>query len=408
MSNRDATGAALGEEAREGAVSSSNPAAFRLRAAPPQVTRLSRKALAVIGVVVGTGIGGSLLYALHGDRPPTPPKNVYTRMGAAKPAMVTEAPADYSKVPKLGPPLPGDLGPPIVAAQRSGTIAERPVTAASTDAQVAQQRQQLEQQEREAARTSRLFESEPMASAASESGGVPPVSSPSLAVAPTPLPFRPQESEAAKRGFVSTSESRKFASADRLSPPPSPYVLQAGSVIPAALITGIRSDLPGQITAQVTENVYDSPTGRVLLIPQGSRLIGRYDSDVSAGDERVLLAWDRLILPGGRSILLDREPGADAAGMAGLQDRTDHHWGNLFKASLISTLLGVGTELVTDDRSRLVQALRYGTQDTVNQTGRTLVQHEVGLAPTITIRPGFALRVIVTRDLVLEPQARSS
>ena len=358
--------------------------------------------------MVGVTIGGSLLYALHGEPPPTPPKNVYTGMGAAEPAMVTEAPADYSKVPKLGPPSPGDLGPSIVAAQRNGTVAEKPATAASTDAQTAQQRRQLEQREREAARTSRLFESERMASALPESSGVPPVSSPSLAAAPTPLPSQPPESEAARRGFVSTSDNSRFASAERLSPPPSPYVLQAGSVIPAALITGIRSDLPGQITAQVTENVYDSPTGRILLISQGSRLIGRYDSDVSAGDERVLLAWDRLILPGGRSILLDRQPGADAAGMAGLQDRTDHHWGDLFKASLISTLLGVGIELVTDDRSRLVQALRYGTQDTVNQAGRTLVQHEVGLAPTITIRPGFALRVIVTRDLVLEPQARSS
>lgn len=112
----------------------------------------------------------------------------------------------------------------------------------------------------------------------------------------------------------------------------SPNVVQAGSIIPAALITGIRSDLPGQITAQVTQNVYDSPTGRILLIPQGARLIGEYDSDVASGQNRVLLAWDRLILPGGHSILLDRLPGADVAGMAGLQDRTNFHWGNMLRA----------------------------------------------------------------------------
>src|SRR3546814_8883786 len=99
----------------------------------------------------------------------------------------------------------------------------------------------------------------------------------------------------------------------RLTAPPSPNVVQAGSVIPAALITGIQSDLPGQVTAQVTQNVFDSATGRALLIPQGSRLIGAYESKIAAGQNRVLLAWDRLILPGGRSIDLVRQPGADAS-----------------------------------------------------------------------------------------------
>jgi type IV secretion system protein VirB10 len=183
----------------------------------------------------------------------------------------------------------------------------------------------------------------------------------------------------------------------------SPYVVQAGSVIPAALITGIRSDLPGQITAQVTQNVYDSPTGRILLIPQGSRLIGEYDSDVAAGQNRVLLAWDRLILPGGQSILLDRLPGADAAGMAGLEDQTNYHWGNMLKAALISTLLGAGTELISNGDSDLIRALRFGTQDTISQTGRQVVQRQLNVPPTLTVRPGFLLRIIVTRDLVLEP-----
>src|SRR3546814_7673406 len=118
------------------------------------------------------------------------------------------------------------------------------------------------------------------------------------------------------------------------------------------------------------------------LIPQGSRLIGEYDSEISAGQNRTLLAWDRLILPGGQSILLDRQPGADAAGMAGLQDQTNHHWGNVLKATLVSTLLGVGTELATANDSALIQALRYGTQDTVNKTGRRLVQNEINIPPT--------------------------
>lgn len=115
---------------------------------------------------------------------------------------------------------------------------------------------------------------------------------------------------------------RPAESSARVLGPSSPNIVQAGSVIPAALITGIQSDLPGQITAQVTQNVYDSPTGRILLIPQGARLVGEYDSEIAGGQNRVLLAWDRLIFPGGRSIALDRLPGGDGSGMAGLADRT--------------------------------------------------------------------------------------
>ncbi|MAC59105.1 MAG: conjugal transfer protein TraI, partial [Novosphingobium sp.] len=143
--------------------------------------------------------------------------------------------------------------------------------------------------------------------------------------------------------------------------------------------------------------------GRILLIPQGARLIGEYDSQITAGQTRVLLAWDRLILPDGRSIVLERQPGADAAGYAGLQDKVNQHWGGVFKAAMISTLLGVGTELTTDNDSDLVRALRLGTQDTINQAGQQIVRRQLNIQPTLTIRPGYPLRVIVTRDLVLEP-----
>ena len=153
----------------------------------------------------------------------------------------------------------------------------------------------------------------------------------------------------------------------------------------------------------MTQNIYDSPTGRILLIPQGSRLIGEYDSEIVAGQNRVLLTWDRLTFPGGRSIALGRLPGADAGGMAGLADRTDYHWGHMFKAALISTLLGVGAELGADDDDRLVRAIRSGSQDSIGQTGRQIVDRQLAIPPTITISPGFAFRVIVTRDLVLEP-----
>jgi type IV secretion system protein VirB10 len=201
-------------------------------------------------------------------------------------------------------------------------------------------------------------------------------------------------------GQASNSQT---VSVERLTAPASPNIVQAGSIIPAALITGIRSDLPGQITAQVTQNVYDSPTGRILLIPQGARLIGEYDSEIAAGQTRVLFAWDRLILPDGHSIVLERQPGADPAGYAGLQDRVNQHWGNLLKAAAISALLGAGAEQGANEDDDLMRALQRGSQDTINQSGQQIVRRQLDVKPTLTIRPGYSLRVILTRDLVLEP-----
>ncbi|OJV27427.1 MAG: conjugal transfer protein TraI [Sphingomonas sp. 67-36] len=384
--------------------------AFRIRADPPRVMRLSKKTLAVIGIVAGTGIGGSLIYALQ-PRSHVAATNVYDTDARNKADVVTSAPSDYSKVPKLGPALPGDLGRPILSAQANGQNVPTPPIGAQPPADpavmAAAQARQRAAQERDTARTSKLFLGS-AAPAAIDTNPAAPGAPPATATATagqsadqgsTPAPT----DQASKRAFLQNTGNRTTASLERLAAPASPNIVQAGSIIPAALITGIRSDLPGQITAQVTQNVYDSPTGRILLIPQGARLIGEYDSQVSAGQNRVLLAWDRLIMPDGRSILLDRQPGADARGYAGLQDGTNYHWGNMLKAALVSTLLGVGTEFATKGDDELLRALRYGTQDTINQSGRQLVQREVNVPPTLTIRPGAPLRVMVTRDLILDP-----
>ena len=188
--------------------------------------------------------------------------------------------------------------------------------------------------------------------------------------------------------------------------PPSPDLPMPADV-PAALITGIRSDLPGQITAQVTENIYDTPTGRARLIPQGARLIGLYDSQVAFGQSRVLLVWTRLIMPNGRSIVLERQQGADVGGYSGLEDEVDNHWGELAKAALLSTVLSVGSEVGSGadngNNTAILQALRLGAANSLNQTGQQVVRRNLNIQPTLTIRPGFPVRVIVNRDLILEP-----
>jgi type IV secretion system protein VirB10 len=253
--------------------------------------------------------------------------------------------------------------------------------------------------EEEAARTSRVFFQTAVVGAATRdaNGNIATTNS----TGPDLGGQTPQDRQLA---FLQAAADRQIVAPDRVMPPASPYVLQAGAVIPAALITGIRSDLPGQITAQVTENVYDSPTGRALLVPQGTRIIGQYDSGVGFGQRRVLLVWTRLIFPNGRSIVLERQPGADAAGYAGLEDGVDFHWRELFKAAALSTILSVGAEAGSSgEESDIVRALRSGASDSVSQVGQQIVQRQLQIAPTLTIRPGFPVRVIVSRDLVLEP-----
>jgi len=376
-----------------------SPEGFRLGAEPPRVMRLSRKALASIGAVAGVGIGGALLYALQ-PVAPKDPENLYRADSRNRSETVTGAPADYGSIPKLGPPLPGDLGRPIVSAQANGEVVPVPNMAPppSTQPDPAEQARQRAEQERDSARASRLF----LGGGTATIDGIAPV----LAV-PAAAGSEPQaaagSAAASRRAFLAESGRRSAESAERIREASSARILQAGSIIPAALITAIHSDLPGQVTAQVTENVYDSPTGRLLLIPQGARLVGEYDSEINAGQKRVLVAWDRLIFSDGRSISLGRLPGGDASGAAGLKDRTDYHFGNMIRAALISTLLGFGTELASNSEDRLARALRGGAQDTTNETGRQIVERELGVPPTIRIREGARLRVLVMRDMIVAP-----
>ncbi|MES2443341.1 MAG: TrbI/VirB10 family protein [Pseudomonadota bacterium] len=385
---------------------------LRLRGDPPRVMRLSRKALAAVGLVTTAGIGGALIYALQ----PSAPKSqteLYATDNRATSDSLAGAPKDYSQVPRLGPPLPGDLGRPILSAQQRGVdVTPPPIGAPSAApagpaANAAQAARERVRQERDAARTSKVFVGSE--SAANSAGAAPPAPlQPSSATGAPAAPTAAAggdggDGQSAKRNFLRPAEGVQTQSAYRVVQPSSPYVVQAGSIIPAALITGIRSDLPGTITAQVTQNVFDSVTGRFLLIPQGSRLIGEYDSQVSFGQNRVLLAWDRLILTDGRSIQLDRLPGSDASGYSGLQDRVNQHWGAMLRAALVSTLLGVGTEVGNGDDNDLVRALRQGTSESIGRTGQDLVRRQMNVQPTLTVRPGFQLRVIVTRDIVMAP-----
>ncbi len=384
-------------------------AAMRLRAERPRVTRLSRKVLAGGAAIGMIAISAAVLWALQNNRSrSTTTQELYTTDHHNVADGLTGLPRDYAGVPRqvppLGPALPGDLGRPILNAQNAPSVGT-----AAIDSE-----QQRIGQEIEAARLSRLFASTSIRELASSIAEAASVGASTAVANQASQPVQPgaddaftQNGQDRKLAFVNAPVDRRTTSPDRVAAPASSHVVQAGNIIPASLITGIRSDLPGQITAQVTENVYDSPTGRFLLIPQGARLIGLYDSQVAFGQSRVLLVWTRLIMPNGRSIVLERQPGADTSGFSGLEDEVDNHWGALFKSALLSTLLGVGSELGTTSgtgsNSDVITALRRGSSDSLNQTGQKVVQRNLNIQPTLTIRPGFPVRVIVNRDLVLEP-----
>lgn len=367
-------------------------AELRLHGPKPAVARLSRKMIVLLSAASCTAIVAAVAFAMTTHRGGAQASELYA-VGGTPPERLNTLPRDYGAVPKLGPPLPGDLGRPILAANSTPTAGPGgpPETAAEQQANAARERLV---QERDAARTSRLFASD--ARPTSDLGAEPAAA----LVADTAAVV----TAGGRRTVLDGPVDRRTTSPDRLSAPASPFVVQAGAVIPAALITGVRSDLPGQIVAQVTENVYDSPTGRFLLIPQGARLIGTYDTGVAFGQSRVLLAWTRLILPNGRSLVLEKLPAGDSQGYAGLQDRVDRHWSTVFGAAVLSTVLGVGAQLGQHQHeSEILDALRFGAAGTLNQVGQQAVGKALDVPPTITVRPGAPVRVMVTRDLVLEP-----
>ncbi|MEE9926100.1 MAG: TrbI/VirB10 family protein [Brucella anthropi] len=375
-----------------------NAAPMRLRAEAPRVTRLSRRVLASITAVGLVGIGGALIYALQTRDGGQGGEELYSTNNRQTADGLAGLPRDYTG-PVLGPPLPGDLGRPILDAQNRG----QPVVPPTITTPTVDEAEQRRRAEEEAARTSRVFFQTQPGSPATTPGGSTMPNVPGFDLAGLAGQSGQQTAQDRQLAFLNAPVDRRTTSSDRVMAPASPFILQAGAVISAALITGIRSDLPGQITAQVTENIYDSPTGRLLLIPQGTRIVGQYDNNVQFGQRRALLVWNRLIFPNGRSIVLERQPGADTQGYAGLEDGVDYHWWDLAKAAGLSTLLAVGTELAVSDEDRLVRAIRDGAQDTINDAGQQIVRRQLQVAPTLTIRPGFPVRVIVTRDLVLEP-----
>lgn len=400
--------------------------ALKLRAKPKPVTEINRKV-----VIAGAGVGVGLLFLAASVALDPPrvrgeeePRELYNTRNKPMADALSILPASYDQLPapkpaiELGPPIPGDLGGAMLAAERDLGIEPNVYETAYNDFRP----DPLSEAERaERIRQAKLAQESLASPVFFKVNGKAPGKASEISPAPDPVdPFAaireasvvlggsvggnsdPNKQDS-KIAFAGNTETGDILNPHGLVDPVSPHQVMAGTIIPASLITGLNSDLPGTIIAQVTQPVYDTVSGAHLLIPQGARLIGRYDSQVSFGQDRALIVWDRVLFPNGASLQIDAMPGADAAGYSGLSDRVDNHWGRVFVAAGLASLLGVGTELAIDDDDGLTRAIRDSYQDTANQAGQRIVDRNLNIQPTLKVRPGWPLRVIVTRDLVLRP-----
>jgi len=380
-----------------------DPESLAIRARPPRALRFKRKAIVALAAAGSVSLTAVTSLALK----PRLGRAIEAPQELSEPGThpvddtLAKAPASYGDVPRLGPPLPGDLGKPILERQQQLAIETGTALPAAQQRAVEQERNVADLK---AARSSALLvqrhQDLPTASEGSSATSAP--SEPSggqLALDPD----RDPNAQGRKAAFVAALDPNGDVNPHPTVALASPYTLSAGSVIAASLITGLRSDLPGLVIAQVTENTFDSATGQILLVPQGARLIGSYDSVVAFGQRRALIVWQRIILPDGRSLRIDNVPATDAAGYAGLTDKLDLHSWQMLKGVSVSTLLGVGSQLALSGQSDLVQAIRMSTQDSVSRAGDLLTQRTIGIQPTITVRPGSPVRLVVHKDLVFAP-----
>ena len=318
-------------------------------------------------------------------------------------------PAFRAQAPPLGPPLPGDLGRPILnAGAAPSTVVP---TAPAVDPEAAAPR--AGDRSRATQPAVRLDEYPRAADADRCRAGRRRARRARRRTADATLDRRRRPRRTCRIASSPSSTPRSIAAPS--APIGSqrrhrPMSCRPAPSFPAALITGIRSDLPGQITAQVTENVYDSPTGRFLLIPQGAQLIGSYDSQVAFGQSRVLLVWTRLIMPNGKSIVLERQPGADTAGLCRARGRGRQSLGHAVQGRgpldparrRRRSSARTATRAISSRRCAAARR-RASTRPASRSCGRNL-----NIQPTLTIRPGFPVRVIVNRDLVLAPYGQEA
>lgn len=398
------------------------PAEDLLRTPAPRPTRYKKNLIAGLSLGAVVCIGGALTYGLFSGphQGSGNASNTQNNTPAQQtPDVFGDFPTGYAQVTAAGKPAPPPATP-------KATMQPRQSMQANTGDQSGGADPDAPETEAQKATKSSIFFSNTTDQAAqltavqSTTPAAPQLMPTSITGAaganspPTDSTAADPGQQAEKNSFINTNASSQAATTDYtgtpLETPASPYEVQAGSVIPAAMLTVINSDLPGDVTAQVTENVYDSATGNYLLIPQGSRLYGKYDSLISYAQNRVLVVWNRLIFPNGNSIDLGGMVGTDETGQSGVQDQVNRHILGLTAALATATLVSFGPSLALDigqsggsgSTNIYTNPAQTLGQDT-NNIGQEFVSKELNRPNTITIRAGWPLRVMVNKDMILEP-----
>lgn len=360
------------------------PPGLSMRAPPPTATRLRKSLVQMIvmgGVVL---VSGSLAWAFvvqpelrNSARARAAQSREDEARGVVRPAeAVTDQPATYDRLPEpRGAPgeieTTGTSQPPRVERSGSGSPPFRRVGDRGPSPQ------QL------AARSGLFFDTSAAAAA------------------------RPPDVSGPAVGRAETGDLGAMYNSHALTAPLSPYELKAGSIIPAVLLTGVDTERAGPLVATVSQNVFDTISGRHLILPQGARLIGRHEGDSAYGDRRAFLVWDRLILPNGKSLLLSEEPGVDAQGAAGVRGQVDRRLLPLLAGTLFAGAITTLGQMARDSDGRGSSGLFGDAGDAAAiegaQVGGRLVDRELQVRPSIRLRPGAHVGVMITRDLILEP-----
>lgn len=391
----------------------------------PRSRRLKKLPIILLLAAVGCLLASTLYFALR----PKPSMAVSSAPVHIDPESVKRAipdalrlvAGDYAKpqadTPALGPPLSGDLGgfqikPPTVAtlppvqAQPLPTYQPPPPPKPPSPEELEKQRLALERQRqaqlareaKEKALQSGIFFANAGVQATPQGFGTPSVSAAGFAKpAATPVGYKDIDGASDPMPQLGDGYLKSHIQAAR-----SPYEVKAGSIIPIVLLTAINSDLPGQIMAQVRENVFDTVSGRYLLIPQGTRVIGQYDANLRYGQERALVVWSRLIFQDGSTLGLEGMPGIDGIGQAGYSAEVDHHWQRLVSGVLLSSLLA-GTAGVNSSQDGFAGRFYENVGMGINRAGQEITQRNLDVKPTVRIPPGYSTNILVHRDMVLKP-----
>jgi type IV secretion system protein TrbI len=390
------------------------------RAPAPSVKRFNRKTLAVLAAVAAIIV--TLAFAVGLQRPA---RKAASPAESAAPSplpgpAVSALPSsyqdyanasDHAQVPQLGEPRPGDVGG---FAATNGTRALSPL-------EQYQQQQDMERMRREdqarlstvgfaggggmeAGLTRAVGSADPAAAALSDR--LLDVAERSVAGPGGPSARDDDNRQDDKTRFADKDRDTDFQLRHGVQYPRSPFTIFAGTVVPCVMTQGINSDLPGQIGCMVSQNVYDTVTGRHLLIPQGTKAIGTYDSRIAYGQSRVLVVWTRLLRPDGSWVSLEGMPGTDLSGYAGLTGPVNNHYLRLISGVVLGSIIGAGAQVGAgaNNQNPSFSALAVqGAAQNINEAGQQITRKNLQIQPTIEVRPGSRLNIFATKDLILPP-----